>query len=71
MTPTIGRQVHYLVEDPTDHELSCILPATVVNVHNATRVDLYVIDRFEDTAYFVNSVVQGTSNCTWNWPKQQ
>jgi hypothetical protein len=69
MQPTVGRTVHYFsYGTPGGEYKSEPRAAIITQVHNATCVDLCVLN---PTGMFFNqSVVQGQDGGKWDWPQR-
>lgn len=70
MIPTVGRIVYYMKYGTPGGEFKSEVSAAIITkVHNATCVDLCVIN---PTGFFFNqSVVQGDQGGQWNWMPYQ
>lgn len=70
MIPTVGRIVYYKSYGTPNGEYASVDRAAIVtNVHNATCVDLCVLN---PTGMFFNtSVVQGSEGGKWDWMPYQ
>ncbi|OMD87818.1 MULTISPECIES: hypothetical protein [Paenibacillus] len=69
MQPTVGRTVHYYsYGTPGGEYKSEPRAAIITQVHNATCVDLCVLN---PTGMFFNqNVVQGQDGGKWDWPQR-
>jgi hypothetical protein len=69
-TPTVGRIVHYQsYGSPGGEYVSEPRAAIITKVHNATCVDLCVLN--PEGMFFNRSVVQGITGGKWNWPPRE
>lgn len=72
MNPTIGRIVHYILDDGQHR------PAIIVRVWEDGRVQLQVFtDGSNDGAPFASGIVwrtsvhEGTESGSWHWPERE